>query len=170
MAQKRQMSIPGHRAIIILYIGILGSAVLATSLFIEGRNHPATGWTILTFVFLFFAVLEKYLRKKWTKRKNYEDKLTENRTIAQRKYLEDFVVLMSSKDPTEVYAIKDILSTHDIECVVLDSHASQMMGFLPDVKMRVMVRREDYDKSAKIIDSIGELKPPDASQVNQGRE
>ncbi len=156
------MSIPRHKAIIILYIAVLGSAGLATSLFLEGRNYPATGWTIITLVFIFFAVLEKYLRQKEIKRKDYEDKLTKNRAIAERKYMEDFVVLLSSKDPTKVCAIKDVLTNHDIECIVLDSHSSQMMGFLPDVKMRVMVRSEDFDESVKIIDSIKELNQPEA--------
>jgi hypothetical protein len=156
------MSIPGHKAIIILYIAVLGSAGLATSLFMEGRNYPATGWTILTFVFVFFVVLEKYLRRKEIKVKDYEDKLTKNQAIAQAKCMENFVIVLSSKDPIKVYAIKDALSSHNIECVVLDSHSSQMMGFLPDVKMRVMVRSEDFDESVKIIDSIKELKQPDA--------
>jgi len=156
------MRIPGHKAIIIMYIFILGSAGLTTSLFLEGRNYPATGWTIITFVFIFFAVLEKYLRRKETKLKDYEDKLTRNRANAKAKYMENFVVLLSSQDPVKVYAIKDVLSSHNIECVVLDSHSSQMMGFLPDVKMRVMVRNEDFDESVKIIDSIKELKQPDA--------
>jgi nitrogen regulatory protein PII len=30
------------------------------------------------------------------------------------------------------------------------------MGFLPHVKMRVMVREEDFDESVKIIDSMAE--------------
>jgi len=156
------MRIPGHKAIIIMYICILGSAGLTTSLFLEGRNYPATGWTILTFVFIFVLVLEKYLRQKEIKLKDYEDKLTKNRAIAQAKNLENFVVLLSSQDSIKVYAIKDVLSSHNIESVVLDSHSSQMMGFLPDVKMRVMVRSEDFDESVKIIDSIKELKQPDA--------
>lgn len=156
------MKIPGHKAVIILYIFILGSAGLAISLFTEGRNYPATGWTMITLVFIFFAVLEKYLRQKEINRKGYEDELMKNRAIAQRKYLEDFVVLLSSKDPIKVYAVKDVLSDHNIECVVLDSHSSQMMGFLPDVKMRVMVRAEDFDGSVKIVDSIKELKESDA--------
>jgi hypothetical protein len=75
------MSIPGHKAIIILYIAVLGSAGLATSLFMEGRNYPATGWTILTFVFVFFVVLEKYLRRKEIKVKDYEDKLTKSLSV-----------------------------------------------------------------------------------------
>ena len=156
------MRIPGHKAIIIMYIFILGSAGLTISLFLEGRNYPATGWTIITFVFIIFVVLEKYLRQKETNLKGYEDKLTKNRANAQAKYLENFVVLLSSQDPVKAYAIKDVLSSHNIECVVLDSHSSQMMGFLPDVKMRVMVRSEDFDESVKIIDSIKELKQPDA--------
>jgi len=156
------MKIPGQRAVIILYIFILGSATLATSLFIEGRVFPATGWTIITLVSIFFGVLEKYLRQKEIKRKDYEDKLTKNRANAQAKYMQTFVVLLSSQDPVKVYAINDVLSSHNIECVVLDSHSSQMMGFLPDVRMRVMVRAEDFDGSVKIIDSIKELKDPDA--------
>jgi len=156
------MRIPGHKAIIIMYIFILGSAGLTTSLFLEGRNYPATGWTIITFVFVFVLVLEKYLRQKEIKLKDYEDKLTKNRAIAQAKNLENFVVLLSSQDSIKVYATKDVLSSHNIECVVLDSHSSQMMGFLPDVKMRVMVRSEDFDESVKIIDSIKELNKPDA--------
>jgi hypothetical protein len=128
------MRIPGHKAIIIMYICILGSAGLTTSLFLEGRNYPATGWTIITFVFIFFVVLEKYLRRKEIKVKDYEDKLTKNRAIAQKKYMENFVIVLSSKDPIKVYAIKDALSSHNIECVVLDSHSSQMMGFLPDAE------------------------------------
>ena len=156
------MRIPGHKAIIIMYIFILGSAGLTTSLFLEGRNYPATGWTIITFVFVFVLVLEKYLRQKEIKLKDYEDKLTKNRAIAQAKNLENFVVLLSSQDSIKVYAIKDVLSSHNIECVVLDSHSSQMMGFLPDVKMRVMVRSEDFDESVKIIDSIKELRELDA--------
>ena len=149
-------------ALIIWYIWVLGSAALATSLFIEGRVFPATGWTIITFVSIFFVVLEKYLRQKEIKRKDYEDQLTKNQTIAQIKYMEDFLVLLSSKDPIKVYAIKDALYRHNIECVVLDSHSAQMIGFLPDVKMRVMVRKEDYNESVKILDSIKELKEPDA--------
>ena len=156
------MRIPRHKAIIVLYIAVLGSAGLATSLFLEGRNYPATGWTILTFVFIFFLVLEKYLRQKENKLKDYEDKLTKNRANAQAKHMENFVLLLSSQDPVKVYAIKDILSSHNIECVVLDSHSSQMMGFLPDVKMRVMVPSENFDESVKIIDSIKELNKPDA--------
>jgi hypothetical protein len=156
------MSIPGHKAIIVFYIFVLGSAGLATSLFLEGRNYPATGWTIITSGFIFFVVLEKYLRQKETKLRGFENKLTKNRANAQAKYMEHFVVLLSSQDPVKVYAIKDLLYSHDIECVVLDSHSSQMMGFLPDVKMRVMVRSEDFDESVKIIDSIKELKQPDA--------
>jgi len=117
-----------------MYICILGSAGLTTSLFLEGRNYPATGWTIITFVFIFFVVLEKYLRRKEIKVKDYEDKLTKNRAIAQKKYMENFVIVLSSKDPIKVYAIKDALSSHNIECVVLDSHSSQMMGFLPDAE------------------------------------
>ncbi len=146
----------------IWYIWVLASAVLATSLFIEGRAFPSTGWTIITLVSIFIAVIEKYLRQKETKRKDYQDHLAKNRANAQAKYMEDFVVLLSSKDPVKIYATKDILSSHNIECDVLDSHSAQMMGFLPDVKMRVMVRNEDYDESVKIIDSIKELKEPDA--------
>jgi hypothetical protein len=162
------MRMPGHKAIIIMYIFILGSAGLTTSLFLEGRYYPATGWTILTFGFIFFVVLEKYLRQKEIKRKDYEDKLTKNRANAQAKYMEKFIVLLSSQDPVGVYAIKDVLSNHNIECVVLDSHSSQMMGFLPDIKMRVMVRSEDFDESVKIIDSIKELKQSDAQQAGRG--
>ena len=145
-----------------MYICILGSAALTISLFLEGRNYPATGWAILTLVFIFFVVLEKYLRQKEIKRKDYEDKLAKNRTNAQRKYLENFVFLLSSKDPIKVYAIKDILSDYNIKCVVLDSYSSQMFGFLPDVKMRVVVHSEDFDESVKIVESIKELKERDA--------
>ncbi len=156
MSKTRQIGL------IIWHIWVLGSAALTTSLFIEGRVFPAIGWTSITFVSIFFIVLEKYLRQKEIRRKGYEDQLTKNRTTAQRKYMEDFVVLLSSKDPIKVYEIKDILTSHNIECVVFDSHSAQMMGFLPDVNMRVMVRNEDYDESVKILDSLKELKEPDA--------
>jgi hypothetical protein len=65
-------------------------------------------------------------------------------------------IRLASKDSIRVQAIKDALSSHNIECVVLDSQSSQLMGFLPHVKMRVMVRGEDFDESVKIIDSMAE--------------
>jgi hypothetical protein len=149
--------------LIIWYIWVLGSAALTTSLFIEGRVFPAIGWTSITFVSIFIIVLEKYLRQKEIRWRNYGDQLTKNRTNVQTKYMEDFDVLLSSKDPVKVYSIKDVLSSHNIECVVLDSHSAQMMGFLPDVNMRVMVRHEDYAGSVKILDSIKELKEPNTN-------
>lgn len=94
--------------------------------------------------------------------KDYEDKLTKNRAIGQKKYMDNSVIVLSSKDPIKVYVIKDALSSHNIGCVALDSQSSQMMGFLPDAEMRVMVPREDFDQSVKILDSIKELKQPDA--------
>ncbi len=154
-------------ALIIWYMWVLGSAALTTSLFIEGRVFPAIGWTTITLVSIFLIVLERYLQQKEINRKDYEDHLAKNRANARAKYIEDFVVLLSSKDPVKVYAIKDILSSHNIDCNVLDSHSAQMMGFLPDVNMRVMVRREDYDESIKIVDSIKESKEPDAEQLNE---
>jgi multisubunit Na+/H+ antiporter MnhB subunit len=53
-----------NRPIIILYIFALGSLVLTISLFVEGRNYPGTGWAIITSVFLFFIILERYLRAR----------------------------------------------------------------------------------------------------------
>ncbi len=91
-------------AVIIWCIWVIGCATLTTSLFIEGRVFPAIGWTSLTLGSILIIVIEKYLRQKEIKRKDYEDHLEKNRANARAKHMEDFVVLLSPKDPMSPFS------------------------------------------------------------------
>ena len=142
--------------IIILFIGIALSAFLSISLFREKRYHSITGWLIILLVFLFFAyrAFWRPKSKRFVKNRGKHDSISGKFIDIGAMNDENFVQLTTTKDCIKVHAIKNALIDNDINCVVLDQHSTRMMFYLPDVEMRIMVPKKDFENSITIIETL----------------
>ncbi len=145
------MEIPKHRAIVIFYLAIVGSAYISIKLFVEGRSYPGTGWAIITCVLVFFVGLERYWRYREVKLAGHIEGVNKAVVSSNGEYMDSLDVLISTKDPVKVHAVANLLREHDIAYSVLDCHMSHM---LPNVEIRVMVRGRDMERSIKLVESI----------------
>ena len=152
---KRRKMPPG---IIILIMAIVLFAFLSISLFREKRYQPMTGCLILLGILLFFAFISLPLRlpkiKNPVKSKKKRDTISVKPIFTESISDENFVQLTTTKDCIKVHAIKNTLIDNDINCVVLDQHLTRMMFYLPDVEMRIMVPKKDFENSITIIETL----------------
>ncbi len=164
MARRR------YELIVPLAFIVLGT-LIAISLFLEKRYYPMTGVIIITVIFLFFT----YLAVRTEKDMPHYKKDVKAKPIISTSFEvegqkdENYVRLISSKDPVEVEAIKGALMASNIDCIVLDQHSAALMRFIPEVEMRIMVSPKDYEDGLKIIeDLIKEKKIGDAQEKKIG--
>ena len=137
-----------------MYVFVIGSAYIAIRLFMEGRSYPGSGWAIITSLLIFIIILEKYLRHKKIilerQKYNYQHIIEKG----NNEFKDNFTVLISTKDPLKVQLVVNLLRENNIEYSVLDCHSTQMLRFLPDVEIRVMVLGKNYDESIKLVESL----------------
>ncbi len=138
---------------LILFLWIIGSLMMAGFLFLHNNYYSATGWVIISIVAMFFS----YLLFLTPKGEGICSKAISNnisiRTKAN-KAAEDLVLLTSTKDQIRLGQIQQALENRGISCVILDQHSTVMIGFLPDVEMRIMVHAKDFENSVRIIDNL----------------
>lgn len=56
----------------------------------------------------------------------------------------------------KVETVSGAPSTYDYtyECMILDRHSAEIMRFLPEIEMRIMVPSRDYESSVKILEDL----------------
>jgi hypothetical protein len=143
-------------AIVILYMFIVLSAFLSVSLFLEKRYYPMTVWIIIAVVFLIFAYLALRTGKgiPSDKRNLKGETIIDTSIAAETQKDENYVRLISTKNPIEVEAIKSALMANNISCVVFDQHSVTLVRFMPDVEMRIMVPGKNYEDGLRIIGNL----------------
>ena len=153
MARRR------YELIVPLAFIVLGT-LIAISLFLEKRYYPMTGVIIITVIFLFFTYLAV---RTETDMPHYKKDVKAKPIIStsfevEGQKDENYVRLISSKDPVQVEAIRSALIAKSIDCVVFDEHSATLMRFIPDVEMRIMVRGKDYEDGLKILEDLIKVK------------
>ena len=130
---------------------IIGSLTMSAYLFLQTNYYSATGWVIISIVAMFFT----YLLFLTPKEERICSKAISNNISAKaNKTAEDLVFLTSTKDQIKLGQIQQALQNRGISSVILDQHSTVMIGFLPDVEMRIMVHAKDFESSARIIDNL----------------
>ena len=120
----------------------------------ENRYYPATGWIIISIVFIFFLVLSLIKPgRRVVPVVTYRDK-GPDKSITHKDG--EFAMVCSSKDIVRIAQIEQALRIRGINCTVLDRHGSVMMSFIPDVEMRIVVPRQDYEWSVQIVKELTE--------------
>jgi len=143
------------KAYIILIIWAVFSFALTIKLYLENRLHGGTGWAIITAIFIFFIMVYFLsFRKTPLISKGHGERRIDQPHAVQMKKNANYVFLISTKDILKVQAIKDTLVDHNVDCLVLDQHSSEMLRFLPDVEMRVMVPAKDFERSLEVVKDI----------------
>lgn len=136
---------------LILFLWIIGSLMMSGFLFLQANYYSATGWVIISIVAMFFT----YLLFLTPKGERICSKAISNNISAKaNKASEDLVFLISTKDQIRLGQIQQALQNTGISCVILDQHSTVMIGFLPDVEMRIMVHAKDFENSMRIIDNL----------------
>lgn len=135
----------------ILCASIVFCTWLALRLAYEERYYNATGWIILTILFISVFVL-CFIKPKG-KEMPSSDSIGAGAPASMHPD-DEFVLLCSTKDILRVAQIEEALKARDIKCIVLDRHGSLMMPFIPGVEMRIMVPREDYEWSIEILNGL----------------
>ena len=141
------------KAYIILIFWALFCLGITLKLFFEHRFYAASGWTAITIIFTFF-VLIYFLPDKVIfvrKRKQPGSRSLSYQNNSKTKKYGNYALLISTKDLPRSQAIIDALSGNHIHYVVLDQHAAQIMRFLPDLEMRIMVPVEDLGRSKEAV-------------------
>jgi len=143
------------KAFIILIIWALFSFALALKLYLENRFYAATGWAIITVIFTSFVMLYfLYFRKIPLKKSRSDKKRIDRPDAVQTKKAGNYVTLISTKDSLKAHAIKDALISQNVDCLVADQYSSEMMRFLQDVEMRIMVPAKDFERGLEIVKNI----------------
>lgn len=127
------------------------SVWVTLTLISEGRYYPATGWGIMSIVFTFWLIL-MFIKPRENKTSDISHHKSQGRPIIHEG--DEFVLLYSSKDIVRITQIEQALRTRGIDCTVLDRHGSVMMSFIPDIEMRIIVPREDYEWSVQIMNEL----------------
>jgi hypothetical protein len=117
----------------------------------EERYYNATGGGIATMVFIFLLIL-LFIKPRESKPPNIGH--TKSQVTGVVREGDQFVLLYSSKDIVRITQIEEALRSRDIDCAVLDRHGSVMMPFVPNIEMRIMVPREDYEWSVYIMNEL----------------
>ncbi len=132
--------------------------ILATALFLcialalisEKRYYNATGWIILsTLTAIALALL--FIKPKAI---HTADVCQHSRPIVSLNTGDDLVLLYSSKDIIRITQIQEALMIRGIDCIVLDQNGSVMMSFIPEIDMKLMVQRSDFEWSIKILNDL----------------
>ncbi len=135
---------------IILTCWLLLCVFLTVNLFLEGKYNSGAGWAIITIIFIVFACFFFWPFKIKELQTN-EGSIPGYPAGVQIRESDDLIELLSTKDPLKVQRTRDFLISNDITCFVFDEQSSQIMNFMPNVVMRVMVHRKDFERSVKII-------------------
>jgi hypothetical protein len=117
----------------------------------EGNYYSATGGGLASILITFFLIL-RFIKPKQNTLSNI--RLTKPRHTATIHEGDELVLLYSSKDIVRITQIEQALRTRGIDCTVLDRHGSAMMSFIPDIEMRIIVPREDYEWSVQIMNEL----------------
>jgi hypothetical protein len=136
---------------LIFVLWIIGSLMMSGYLLLQANYYSATGWVIISIVAMFFTYL-LFLTPKG--RKICSKPISSTISAKANKAGEDLVFLTSTKDQIKVGQIQQALENRGISCVILDQHSTVMIGFLPDVEMRIMVHAKHFENSARIIDDL----------------
>lgn len=67
--------------------------------------------------------------------------------------------LIRSGDPVRLSWLQALLSDAGIECVVLDTHASVLVGSAAAIRRRIVVDDDDYSEARALLVEAGELGP-----------
>jgi hypothetical protein len=137
------------RLVPIIFIGF--SIWMSLRLISEDRYYPATGWGIISIIFIFFLALSLIKPSEEIVPGIRPNKISETTIIHNEGEL---ALLYSSKDIIRISQIEQALRSRGIDCTVLDRHGSVMMSFIPDIEMRIMVPRENYEWSVKIMNDL----------------
>jgi len=62
--------------------------------------------------------------------------------------------IFSTKDRLLVTYIEEALKEHGIKCFVFDEQANAMMSFIDGMEMRILIYKDDYEKSLVIVNKI----------------
>jgi len=126
--------------------------VLSIKLMIEERFLPSTGFMIVS-IFMFICLFFVFY--------NPGTQLTNRiaRRISKSKSnpIVDFELIYASKDPVEISHIKEVLKEEGITCFIFDENTSGMMRFLQEIEIKVLVHKDDYEKSIVIVNEIMRL-------------
>lgn len=123
--------------------------VMCIGLYFEERYLEAIGMFILAGVLLFYILLATVNLEKY--RINKMAKIIKGKRKKQSGNLQ---IVFTSKDRLMIVHVEERLKEKGIKCFVFDEQANSMMSFIDGIEMRVLVYKEDYEKSISIIDAI----------------
>ncbi len=63
--------------------------------------------------------------------------------------------LFRTNDPVKISWLQALLADSDIECLVLDNHASVIEGSIGAIQRRVMVADEDLEPALRLLSETG---------------
>lgn len=123
--------------------------VLAINLISEARYRPATGLIIASAfligcISLLFYNPEKYRISSVAKKIKRDMKKQES----------SLQTIFSTKDRLLVTHIEDVLKEHGIKCFIFDEQANAMMNFIDGMEMRILIHKDDYERSIVIVNEI----------------
>jgi hypothetical protein len=64
------------------------------------------------------------------------------------------ILLFSTKDRVAVSAIQSALKDNGIDCKIVGEHTEGMLGFVQDVDMKVLVPKDDFENSVRIMETV----------------
>jgi len=62
--------------------------------------------------------------------------------------------VFSTKNRLLVTYIEEALNEHGIKCFVFDEQANAMLSFIDGMEMRILIYKDDYEKSLDIVNEI----------------
>ncbi len=127
------------------------TSYVAYRLAVEDRWYSATGWIIITCVFILFISLS------FIPARNSAVpivKLRQQDVHKRSGNLESLVPLFRSRDLLEISLLKEALLAKGIVSAILNEHSATMLQFLPDVEIVLAVPERHIDAALDILDEF----------------